>query len=89
MAIFGTVIKPGNKGAAERQFERDQDEKLTLLLNSREMRALSVYCTRYRIENKAGFLRETIMKEIVRRFNDEHPTLWEENEPDLFNQGLK
>lgn len=63
--------------------------RLTLLLNSREMRALSVYCTRYRIENKAGFLRETIMKEIVRRFNDEHPSLWEESEPDLFNQSLK
>jgi hypothetical protein len=41
-----------------------------------------------RIQNKAGFLRETILKEIVRRFNDEHPTLWEENEPDLFNQRL-
>lgn len=62
--------------------------RLTLTLNSREMRALSVYCSRYRIQNKAGFLRETILKEIVRRFNDEHPTLWEENEPDLFNQRL-
>jgi hypothetical protein len=62
--------------------------RLTLTLNSREMKALSVYCSRYRIQNKAGFLRETLMKEIVRRFNDEHPTLWEENAPDLFNQRI-
>jgi len=26
------------------------------------------------------------MKAILKRFEDEHPTLWEENEPDLFNQ---
>jgi len=62
--------------------------RVTLALNSREMKALSVYCSRYRIQNKARFLRATIMKEIVKRFNDEHPTLWEEREPDLFNQRL-
>jgi len=62
--------------------------RLTLTLNSREMKALSVYCSRYRIQNRAGFLRETLMKEIVRRFNDEHPTLWEENDRDLFSQGI-
>jgi len=62
--------------------------RLTLMLNSREMRALAVYCSRYRIQNKSGFLRETIMKEIVRRFNDEHPTLWEEGDPNLFNQKI-
>jgi hypothetical protein len=61
--------------------------RLTLMLNSREMRALTVYCSRYRIQNKSEFLRETLMKEIVRRFNDEHPTLWEVGEPDLFNGG--
>jgi hypothetical protein len=25
------------------------------------------------------------MKAILKRFEDEHPTLWEENEPTLFN----
>jgi hypothetical protein len=62
--------------------------RLSLMLNKREMRALGIYCSRYRIKNKSEFLRETIMKAILKRFEEEHPTLWEENEPTLFNQNV-
>ena len=62
--------------------------KLSLMLNNREMRALGIYCNRYRVKNKSEFLRETIMKAILKRFEDEHPTLWEESEPTLFNQNV-
>jgi hypothetical protein len=60
--------------------------RLSLMLNKREKRALSIYCSRYRIKNKSEFLRETIMKAIIKRFEEEHPSLWEENEATLFNQ---
>ena len=56
------------------------------MLNDREMRALSIYCSRYRVKNKSEFLRETIMKTIIKRFEEEHPTLWEDFDPSLFNQ---
>jgi len=62
--------------------------RLSLMLNNREMRALGIYCSRYRVKNKSEFLRETIMKAILKRFEEEHPTLWEENEPSLFNQNV-
>jgi len=62
--------------------------RLSLMLNKREMRALGIYCNRYRVKNKSEFLRETIMKAILKRFEEEHPTLWEENEPTLFNQNV-
>jgi hypothetical protein len=58
------------------------------MLNNRELRAISIYCNRYRIKNKSGFLREAIMKAILQRFDDEHPTLWEEQEPTLFSQNV-
>jgi hypothetical protein len=58
------------------------------MLNNRESRALGIYCNRYRIKNKSEFLRTTIMKEILKRFEEEHPTLWEENERTLFNQNI-
>jgi hypothetical protein len=58
------------------------------MLNNREMRALVIYCTRYRVKNKSEFLRETIMKAILKRFEEDHPTLWEENDPTLFNQNI-
>jgi hypothetical protein len=62
--------------------------RLSLMLNHREMKALGIYCNRYRVKNKSEFLRETIMKAILKRFEEEHPTLWEENEPTLFNQNV-
>jgi hypothetical protein len=62
--------------------------RLSLMLNNREMRALNIYCTRYRIKNKSEFLRGTIMQAILKRFDDEHPTLWEEPDPTLFNQNV-
>ncbi|HAM11648.1 MAG: hypothetical protein A2X05_00120 [Bacteroidetes bacterium GWE2_41_25] len=65
-----------------------RNNRLSLMLNQREMRALGIFCNRYRVKNKSEFLRETIMKAIIKRFEEEHPTLWEENEPTLFNQNV-
>ena len=62
--------------------------RLSIMLNNREMRALGIYCNRYRIKNKSEFLRETIMKAILKKFDEEHPSLWEDTEPTLFNQNV-
>jgi hypothetical protein len=62
--------------------------RLTLMLNHREMRALGIYCNRYRVKNKSEFMRATIMQAILKRFEDEHPTLWEEPDPTLFTQNV-
>jgi hypothetical protein len=66
-----------------------RNNRLSLMLNIREIRALGIYCDRYRVKNKSEFLRETIMRAILKRFEDEHPTLWEEPEPTLFNQNVR
>jgi hypothetical protein len=76
------------KRTANKEERLKRSNRLSLMLNSREMRALSIYCSRYRVKNKSEFLRETIMKAILKRFEDEHPTLWEENDPTLFNQNV-
>jgi hypothetical protein len=62
-----------------------RNNRLTLMLNSREMRALNIYCQRYRVKNKSRFLREIIMNAILRRFDEDMPSLFEETEPNLFN----
>jgi hypothetical protein len=56
------------------------------MLNEREMRALNIYCSRFRIKNKSEFLRETLMTAILKRFDEEHPSLFEEPDQTLFNQ---
>jgi hypothetical protein len=76
------------KRALYKEERQKRNNRLSLMLNSREMRALGVYCDRFRVKNKSEFLRETVMKAILKRFEDEHPTLWEESEPNLFNQNL-
>jgi|GEM_PF-147663 len=60
--------------------------RLTVMLNEREMRALNIYCSRFRIKNKSEFLRETLMTAILKRFDEEHPSLFEEPDPTLFNR---
>jgi hypothetical protein len=62
--------------------------RLSLMLNNREMRALGIFCNRYRVKNKSEFLRKTLMMTIIKKFEEDHPTLWEENEPTLFNQNV-
>lgn len=57
------------------------------MLNNRELKALGIYCNRFRVSNKSEFVRETIMKAIVKRFVEEPPSLWEE-EHNLFNQHM-
>lgn len=55
------------------------------MLNNRELRAINVYCQRFRVKNKSSFLREIIMTAILKRFDEEMPSLWEEGEPNLFD----
>ena len=62
--------------------------RLSLLLNNRELKAIGIYCSRYRVKNKSEFMRATIMKAIIKRFDEEYPTLWEESEPTLFNKKI-
>lgn len=62
--------------------------RLSVMLNNREMKALGIYCNRFRVKNKSEFMRETLMKAIVQRFEQEHPTLWEEPEPTLFSRNV-
>jgi hypothetical protein len=79
--IFQVLKRSINK---EERLKRKN--RLSLMLNNREARALGIYCSRYRVRNKSEFLRETIMRAILKRFENEHPTLWEETDPTLFNQ---
>jgi hypothetical protein len=73
------------KHTAYKEDRLRRTNRLSVMLNNRELRALGIYCSRYRVKNKSEFLRETVMKAILKRFEEEHPTLWEEPEPTLFN----
>lgn len=51
--------------------------KLTILLNDSELRALDRYCERYGIKNRSRFVRETLMRSVLKRFEQDSPTLFD------------
>lgn len=70
--------------------EQKKDQKLrrtnrtSILFNNREQEAINLFCEKYKIRNKSKFMRESIMTEILKRFDEDYPTLFEFEKPNLF-----
>lgn len=57
-----------------------RDHLITVALNDPEFKTLEKYCTQYKISNRSGFIRESLMKAILSRMVDDYPTLFGEKE---------
>lgn len=55
-----------------------------IMFNEREMKAINHYCDRFKVNNRSKFMREAIIVEILKKFEDNHPTLWEDSQLRLF-----
>jgi hypothetical protein len=66
-----------------------RENRLTLMLNNRELRALNLYCQRFRVTNRSAFMREAVMTAILKRFDSESPSLFEDGDPSLFREENK
>lgn len=49
----------------------------TITLNDDENKFLIRYLKKYKISNKSKFIRETLMRSIIVRFEEDHPTLFD------------
>ena len=49
-------------------------------LNDHEDNALNYYCRKYKIKNKSKFLRKAIMERILQDLENDHPTLFTDEE---------
>lgn len=70
------------KTAKELNLKREITQ--TIRFNSRENSAINQYCEKFKVKNKAKFMREAIIAEILRKFEDNYPTLWDNEQPRLF-----
>ena len=65
-----------------RKVKRKKDEKLrrihrtSLLFNSREQEAINLFYKKYKVSNKSKFMREAIITEVLKRFDEDYPTLF-------------
>ena len=50
--------------------------KKSILFNNRELKAIDSYCRKYQIVNRSKFMREAIITSILKRFDDDYPTLF-------------
>jgi len=69
------VVRKLNKTSDE-NYKRKNAK--TLLLNNYEIQALERYFKKYKITNKSKFMRESIMKVVLKKFSDDYPTLWDQ-----------
>lgn len=60
----------------------------SILFNKREIQAINHYCKKYKIRNKSKFMREIIISSILKKFDEDYPSLFEKK-PTLFNQNMK
>ncbi|MBO5960365.1 MAG: hypothetical protein J6U94_01995 [Paludibacteraceae bacterium] len=66
--------KQNTTDLSKRKAPRTHRQVITL--NDQELRALERYCQKYHVTNKAKFIRETLMRTILKRFEEDHPTLF-------------
>jgi hypothetical protein len=54
-----------------------RSHRQVISLNDEENKALTRYLIKYKVENKSKFIRETLMFAILRKFEEDHPTLFD------------
>jgi len=69
-------VAPRRKKATDEKLKRKS--KKTMLFNSLEIQALDKYFKKYKVANQSKFMRETIMKVVLKKFSDDYPTLWDQ-----------
>jgi metal-responsive CopG/Arc/MetJ family transcriptional regulator len=47
------------------------------MLNDSEMRALNRYCDKYNVKNRSRFVREALMRKVLKQFEKDAPTLFD------------
>ena len=57
-----------------------RNKRVVITLNEKEFRVIDRFFTQYKVKNKTKFLRETIIKTIWRKFEEDAPTLFSESE---------
>ena len=74
--------KRPKKALKPKKIVSKRTHRIAFQLNDKENEAIEAYIRKYKVKNKARFLREIIIKEILERFMEDYPTLFEKQELD-------
>jgi hypothetical protein len=74
----------------KRRYNREIDlkriNKRVISFNNKEINVIEQYCKKYKIDNKSQFMRETVIKAILKKMDDDYPTLWDGYQLSLFSK---
>lgn len=73
-----TNNKPERSSAKKFRRQMMRTHRVTIMLNDAEQRALDRYLDKYSISNRSKLIRETLMMSILKRFDTDSPTLFDE-----------
>lgn len=68
------ILEHSSAQKLNRQMTRTH--RVTILLNDSEHKALNAYLSKYDIKNRSQMIRETLMMNILQRFDADNPTLF-------------
>ena len=54
-----------------------REHKVSILLNEQEQRALDRFCEKYGVSNRSRLIRETLMRAILQKIENDQPTLFD------------
>ena len=54
-----------------------RNKRISNKLNERERHALDNFCAKYHITNRSRFVRETLMRTVLKQFEKDAPTLFD------------
>ncbi len=57
--------------------KQPRTHRVSIMLNDSEMRALDKYCDKYTVKNRSKLIRQTLMQNILKRFDRDTPTLFD------------
>ncbi|MDR0667448.1 MAG: hypothetical protein LBF90_02375 [Prevotellaceae bacterium] len=66
----------GGRQTGHKQRTAPRTHRQALLFNDAEMAAIAGFCKKYKITNRSKFFRETIISAILRKNEEDHPTLF-------------
>ena len=57
--------------------KQPRDFRISIMLNESEQRMLDRFCERYGVSNRSRLIRETLMKAILKKMDNDQPTLFD------------
>lgn len=74
-----SYMKPTRKPSQNKPLQ-PRVHKISFMLNDDEYKVVERYLTKYKIENKSRWYRETVLSHILRTLEEDYPTLFKETE---------